>query len=87
MKLTSKPGSTIKNKTGGWRTYIPVFDFKKCISCGNCERVCPEGVIEMQKKKGYDKVKPKTDFDFCKGCGVCAEECPVKAIEMKLEEK
>ncbi|MEA3398488.1 MAG: 4Fe-4S binding protein [Patescibacteria group bacterium] len=85
MKITAKPGSTIKNKTGGWRTFIPKTDMNKCIGCGACARVCPENAIKMVKKNG--KTKPQTDFDYCKGCGLCAKECPAKAIKMELEKK
>ncbi len=85
ISITAKPGSTIKNKTGGWRTYIPKTDCNKCIGCGTCARVCPESAIKMVKKNG--KLKPETDYDYCKGCGLCAAECPVKAIEMGLEKK
>jgi len=86
-KITAKAGSSINNKTGGWRTFVPKIDPDKCISCGMCEKVCPEGVIAMLKNKKYDKDKPEVDLNFCKGCGICAEECPAKAIKMKLEEK
>ena len=85
MELTSKPGSTKKTLTGGWRTYAPLTDLEKCIGCGTCAKVCPESCIEMKSVKG--KQTPITDLDFCKGCGLCAAECPVKCIEMKLEKK
>jgi 2-oxoacid:acceptor oxidoreductase delta subunit (pyruvate/2-ketoisovalerate family) len=85
MDLTSPPGSTTKNKTGGWRTFIPVTDYNKCIGCGTCSRVCPETAITMIKKG--KKQEPQTDFDFCKGCGLCATECPVQAIKMEREKK
>jgi len=85
MDLTAKPGSTKNTKTGGWRTFIPRTDLKKCISCGNCARVCPENAVTMSDKNG--KIKPETNYDYCKGCGLCAAECPVKAIKMELEEK
>lgn len=85
IKITAEPGSTTNNKTGGWRTFKPKTDFNKCIGCGICAKVCPEGIIKM--KKGKEKSKPETDFDFCKGCGICVTECPVRAIWMELEKK
>ena len=85
MNLASKPQSTKKTKTGGWRTYKPETNLDTCIGCGTCHRVCPENAIIMRQLKG--KPKPKTNFDYCKGCGICATECPVKAIKMELEEK
>ncbi|MFH1781883.1 MAG: 4Fe-4S dicluster domain-containing protein [Patescibacteria group bacterium] len=81
-KLTAEPGGTMKNKTGSWRTFYPVVDHEKCISCGTCAKVCPEGVCYKDKDGKYDN-----DLDYCKGCGLCAEECPVKCIKMKYEEK
>lgn len=85
MKITAKAGSTKKNKTGGWRTFIPRTDLDTCIGCGTCARVCPESTIAMVEKKG--QIKPVTNYDYCKGCGLCATECPVKAIKMELEKK
>lgn len=84
--ISVKPSSTIINKTGGWRTYIPKTDYNKCIGCGNCSRVCPESAVSMQQQTN-NKIKPKTDYNFCKGCGLCAKECPVNAIQMELEIK
>ncbi|MCK4539907.1 4Fe-4S binding protein [Candidatus Parcubacteria bacterium] len=85
MKITAQASSTIKNKTGGWRTYIPVIDYNKCIGCGRCAKVCPENAIKMVLKNG--KQKPIVDFNYCKGCGLCAAECPVKCVKMELDKK
>ena len=75
------PGSTTNTKTGGWRTFKPIIDMKKCIDCGSCWIFCPDASIK--RENGEYTV----DLDFCKGCGICANECPVEAIEMILEEK
>lgn len=85
MNITAKPQSTVKNKTGGWRTYIPATDYNKCIGCGRCAKVCPENAVKMVLKN--NKQMPITNFGYCKGCGLCALECPVKAIAMGLDVK
>lgn len=84
-ELITKPNSSLKNKTGPWRTDKPIIDKDICISCGLCAKICPENCIEMKKVKGYDKLKPIPDYNYCKGCGLCAKECPVKAIRMEKD--
>lgn len=86
MKITTgaeikEVGSTTKTKTGGWRTYKPVIDNKKCVQCNSCWIFCPDNSIYIEN--GDYKVA----LDFCKGCGICANECPTGAIVMVLEEK
>ena len=80
--VITEPGSTIKNKTGGWRVQKPVVDLNKCIKCGICWMYCPDSCIKIDKKKGAI-----IDYDYCKGDGVCANVCPVKCIKMVKEEK
>jgi len=86
-------GSSVANKTGGWRIFIPVFDAELCNGCGTCETFCPEGIVH--KIEGPEGIVHKieggdtfiADYDYCKGCGICARECPKDAITMELEEK
>ncbi|MBN2126888.1 MAG: 4Fe-4S binding protein [Candidatus Diapherotrites archaeon] len=73
----AKAGSSIKTKTGDWKNQFPEINSEKCIKCGICQSICPEGILG---KKGE---VPKPDLNYCKGCGLCASICPVKAIEMK----
>ena len=79
--VVTEPGSSIVNKTGGWRSHKPVVDLSKCIKCGICWMFCPDNCINI------DKTGAIIDYDFCKGCGICAKECPVKCIKMVKEEK
>jgi len=54
-----------------------VIDYDKCVNCGSCEAVCPEGAIHYAKVK---KIK-------CIGCGRCWKVCSRMAISYVSEEK
>ena len=76
-----EPGSTVKNKTGNWRTERPIVNMAKCTGCGICWVVCPDGA-PFKKGKIFD-----IDYDYCKGCLICKKECPFKAIDSADEER
>ncbi|MFA6995325.1 MAG: 4Fe-4S binding protein [Patescibacteria group bacterium] len=81
--LITQPGTSLKNKTGPWRTQKPLTDLNVCTGCSLCAKICPEGCILMKPNLKFNaKLKPETDYDYCKGCALCAHECPVKAIKM-----
>ncbi len=49
---------------------------KKCIGCGECLTVCPEGAVTMTGKKAV------IDRTICIGCGECLTVCPKKAMNL-----
>jgi len=54
------------------------IDPDKCVACGACESVCPEGAIKMGDS-AYLIVAAK-----CADCGQCAGECPNEAISARV---
>jgi pyruvate ferredoxin oxidoreductase gamma subunit len=72
-------GSSLANRTGGWRVSKPILDPSKCTNCLLCWFYCPDASIER-----LDKVV-EIRYDYCKGCGVCAAICVPKAIVMERE--
>jgi uncharacterized protein (DUF362 family)/Pyruvate/2-oxoacid:ferredoxin oxidoreductase delta subunit len=55
----------------------PVFNYKACISCGECARGCPAKIIDMSSGK------PVADLNHCISCFCCHELCPRKAVDIK----
>ena len=55
----------------------PVINYKKCVKCGKCSKVCPPGVISMEC--GF----PSINLENCIRCFCCHELCPKKAVDIK----
>jgi heterodisulfide reductase subunit A len=55
-----------------------IVNSELCISCGRCEKNCPNGAIKIDIDKGavIDEIN-------CEGCGICASCCPTQAIEIR----
>ena len=51
------------------------FADDKCVSCGKCAQICPDGAIEIKNGKP-EWIKPK-----CQHCTACINRCPQKAIQ------
>ena len=57
---------------------IPIFDEKKCTSCGECADACRENAIVVMPDSLNILVE-----DLCSGCKACQIACPEDAIEEK----
>lgn len=53
------------------------YSSRKCVKCGACEAVCPQGVHRVSMEKGHE-----IDFSACIACGSCVEACPAEALSM-----
>lgn len=74
--------TSVKVKTGLWRTLRPVIDYARCNHCWwVCSTFCPDGAIDVDADG-----LPHIDYDHCKGCMVCVAQCPPHAIEAVSEQ-
>lgn len=76
-----RPQTSVKIKTGLWRTQRPVINYERCNHCWwICSSSCPDRVINIEQ----DNI-PVVDYDHCKGCMICVAQCPAHAIESVAE--
>jgi NADH-quinone oxidoreductase subunit I len=66
-------------------TVNPETNENLCISCRQCERVCPDKCIEITAQKSTETNKLelldfKIDHGLCMFCGLCTEVCPTQCI-------
>jgi len=61
-----------------WCFERPVWNADKCIRCGACYLVCPDGAIAENAEGFYE-----ADHRYCKGCGICKQQCWTGCISME----
>ena len=70
------PGTSVRVKTGVWRSMRPVIDYELCHHCAwVCSTLCPDSAIRVRADGA-----PEIDYGHCKGCLICVTVCPPHAI-------
>lgn len=54
---------------------------ERCVGCGTCTRVCPQGNCILREDKALRK------RETCEFCLACIQNCPVNAIALSVEDK
>ncbi|WP_051569255.1 ATP-binding protein [Alkaliphilus transvaalensis] len=54
-------------------------DFKKCVYCGLCQKVCSVDAIAVSK----DQKTWSIEDDICVRCTHCVFKCPIKALTLQ----
>ena len=52
---------------------VLLHDLKRCVGCGACLPVCPNGALSLAEGKA------RVDRTRCRGCGGCVRACPTGA--------
>lgn len=57
---------------------IAAVDERKCVACGDCERVCQYRAIQVD----WGKRTAQVNRALCKGCGLCSATCRSGAVQL-----
>ncbi|TFH26037.1 MAG: 4Fe-4S dicluster domain-containing protein [Promethearchaeota archaeon] len=73
-----------------------ILDRLRCVGCGICSRVCPQGAIfigpavasyGLQKHSTEDTIVDSIDEEKCVFCGTCSILCPFDALHLFADGK
>ena len=62
----------------------PVFDSKKCVTCGRCVKDCPGYILELDKEHDETPHVIEADKRDCWQGGNCHISCPQQAVSFEF---
>jgi pyruvate formate lyase activating enzyme len=68
------------NPEGQLSTPELIYRKKKCVTCGECAKICPTHAITFSKRL------IRIDRELCNLCGKCSDKCPTDAISIAGKE-
>ncbi len=74
------------NLTSSTDEKVTVEHPERCLSCGQCARVCPMELKPYQEFQESD-VHNQLESDKCIRCKTCVENCPAEVLQMATEEE
>lgn len=76
------PGRYLPSRPEDPLVQAPAIDPARCRGCGDCARICPQGVLAVHTEPDGARGELRLDPDRCSGCGLCQDLCPEQAIRI-----
>ncbi len=77
------PGQYLPSQPGDPLVQAPILDPARCNGCGDCTRICPQGVLVLRTAADRGSGSLCVEPDRCSGCGLCRDLCAQEAVRIE----